>query len=126
MELAVLVLKSGEKIVSLLDHLDMEPRVHCTSPYLIGGKTKVTLTPWLGECTKEQHILIHSDSLLTVVEPLESIRDAYLAKIGKTLEDITPKESEQVLLQENEEAPSLAENELDDEDDVNYIEEPGW
>ena len=33
--------------------------------------------------------------LLTVVEPNESLRDTYLKKIGKTLEDIQPKEDEQ-------------------------------
>lgn len=44
------------------------------------------LTAW-PKYTEETHILLHSDSLLTVMEPTDKLRDAYLKKIGKTLKD---------------------------------------
>jgi len=73
---------------------------------LVGGTTKVTLTPW-PLYTDEKHILLHSDSLLTVMEPSDRIRDAYLKKIGKTMEDFTP-EPQPVLLNEDESVPDGA------------------
>ena len=103
MQLLLLFLKTGQTIVSLSDQLPEEPRVHLKEPYEVGGKTKLTLTSWPPH-TDEKDILLSSDSLLTVVEPNKNLRDAYLKKIGKTLEDIQPRE-EKVLLTEDENVP---------------------
>ena len=104
MQLILLLLKTGQTIVSLSDQLPEEPRVHLRDPYEVGGKTKLTLTSW-PPYTDDKDILLSSDNLLTVVEPDVKLRDAYLKKIGKTLEDIQPKEAEKVLLTEEENVP---------------------
>jgi len=92
---------------------------------LVGGTTKVTLTPWPArKYTDEKHILLHSDSLLTVVDPNDKVRDAYLKKIGKTLEDFKPQE-QPVLLNEDEEVPSedyIRDNDYDDDYEPRYQE----
>ena len=87
-------------------------------PYEVGGKTKLTLSPW-PPYTDEKDILLSSDNLLTVVEPQDKLRDAYLDKIGKTLEDIQPKEPEQVLLTEDENVPGY----VDEDYEPMYIEQ---
>ena len=88
----------------------------------VSGSTKLTLTPW-PKYTDENHVLLHSDSLLTVVEPNDKVRDAYLAKIGKTIEDFTP-EPQPELLQEDEQLPTgQFDNYEDDEYEPRYQEE---
>ena len=104
MQLLLLILKTGQTLISLSDQLPEEPRVHLKEPHEVGGKTKLTLSPW-PQYTDEKDILLSSDTLLTVVEPNESLRDAYLKKIGKTLEDIQPKEDDKLLLNEEENVP---------------------
>ena len=104
MQLILLLLKTGQTIVSLSDQLPEEPRVHLRDPYEVGGKTKLTLTSWPPH-TDDKDILLSSETLLTVVEPDAKLRDAYLKKIGKTLEDIQPKEPDRVLLTEEENVP---------------------
>ena len=104
MQLLLLILKTGQTLISLSDQLPEEPRVHLKEPYEVGGKTKLTLSPW-PPYTDEKDILLSSDTLLTVVEPNESLRDTYLKKIGKTLEDIQPKEDDKMLLTEEENVP---------------------
>lgn len=104
MQLLLLILKTGQTLISLSDQLPEEPRVHLKEPYEVGGKTKLTLSPW-PPYTDEKDILLSSDTLLTVVEPNESLRDTYLKKIGKTLEDIQPKEDDKILLSEEENVP---------------------
>ena len=114
MDLMLLVLKSGETLVSTTEQLEMEPRCHLISPYLVSGKTKVTLSAWPAH-TNDVHILLHSDSLLTVCEPSPTIKAMYLKKTNQTLEDFQPKE-EKVLLNEGEQMPSYD----DYEDDHDY------
>ena len=115
MDLMLLVLKTGETLVSATEQLEMEPRCHLDRPYLVGGKTKVSLTAWPAH-SADQHILLHSDSLLTVCEPSPSVKAMYLKRIGKTLEDFVPKE-QPVLLNEDEQVPTgdyVTEDGIDD------------
>ena len=104
MNILLLLLKTGQTIISLSDQLPEEPRVHLKDPYEVGGKTKLTLSPW-PPYTDEKDILLTSDNLLTVVEPQVKLRDEYLKKIGKTLEEVTPKEPDKMLLSEEENVP---------------------
>ena len=104
MDLMLLRLKSGETLVSATEQLEMEPRCHLERPYLVSGKTKVSLTAW-PEHAADQHILLHSDSLLTVCEPAPTVKAMYLKKTGQKLEDFQPKE-EPVLLNEDEQMPN--------------------
>lgn len=102
MDLMLILLKTGETIVSATEQLEYEPKVHLERPYLVGGKTKVTLSSWPAHAS-DNHILLHSDSLLTVCDPSPTIKELYLKKIGKTLEDFAPKKTEEpVLLNEDE------------------------
>jgi hypothetical protein len=109
MQLLLLFLKTGQILISLSEQLEMEPKVHLIEPYEVSGKTKLTLTSW-PPYSNEKDILMSSDSLLTVVEPDDTIRDLYLKKIGKTLKDIQPKD-DKVLLTEGEEIPEYSEEE---------------
>ena len=84
---------------------------------LVSGKTKLTLTPW-PEFTDDDHVLLNSDALLTVCEPSDTLRDAYLKKVGKTLKDFEEAPAP-VLLNEGENVP-----EPDDDYEPRYIEEP--
>ena len=83
---------------------------------VVSGKTKLSLQSF-PDYTTDEHILLHSDSLLTVCEPTDAVRDAYLKKIGKTLEDFT-QEPEAVLLNEDETVPEQEDYE------PRYAEEP--
>ena len=82
----------------------------------VSGKTKLSLNRW-PEHTDDEHVLLGSDSLLTVCEPSEAVLEAYLKKIDKTIEDFT-KEPETVMLTEDETVPE------GDEYEPRYVEEP--
>ena len=119
MDLMLMLLKSGETIVSQSEQLEYEPKVHLVQPYLVGGKTKVTLTAWPAHAA-DQHILLHTDSLLTVCEPSPTVKAMYLKKINKKLEDFLPSEEKPVLL--NEDDQSTLDND-DDEYEPRYVED---
>ena len=108
MNLSLILLSTGLTLISQTEELEYEPKVHLIQPYVVGGKTKVTLTRW-PDHTDDEHILLKSDSLLTICEPTEKLTKLYLDKIGKTLEDLTPA-SQPVILTEDE-------NPLDVDDD---------
>ena len=102
----LLILKSGQILVSQSEEMDYEPKVHLIQPYEVTGKTKVSLSPW-PSYTTDTHILLRSDDLLTVCEPSRSVLELYLKKIGKTTEDFKeePPKDPPVLLNEDEEIP---------------------
>jgi len=126
MNLSLLILKSGQTLISQSEELDYEPKVHLVQPYEVSGKTKITLTPW-PSYTEDDHILLRSDDLLTVCEPIDSIKNAYIKKIGKTIEDFKVEEQkpEPVLLNEDEDIPaSYQEEYTPDHYEPEYLEEP--
>ena len=115
MDLMLLVLKTGETLISATESLEHEPRCHLERPYIIGGKTKVTLTAWPPH-SSDQHILLHTDSLLTVCDPSPTVRAMYLKRVGLTEDDFKPKE-QPVLLNEDEQVPTgdyVTEDGIDD------------
>jgi len=120
MNLLLVMLKTGQTLVSLSEELEYEPKCHLIEPYEVTGKTKITLTPW-PPLTEEKNILLHSDSLLTVVEPTLTLANQYLKKIGKTMEDLQTKDN-RVLLNEDENVPDLPPPPEDDYE-PQYIEE---
>ena len=120
MNLLLVLLKSGTTLISLSEELEYEPKCHLIEPYEVTGKTKITLTPWPHH-TEEKNILLHSDSLLTVVEPTLTLANQYLKKIGKTMEDLQTKDN-RVLLNEDENVPDLPPPPEDDYE-PQYIEE---
>ena len=103
--------------MSLCEQLDYEPSVHMLSPHVVSGKTKLTLTPW-PEYTNDQHILLKSEALLTICEPSDEVRQAYLKKMKLTEEDLKPKPV-RTILQEEEQVPELPEDDYEPQ----YVEE---
>ncbi len=118
MNISVLLLKSGEYLISQVEELQYEPKVHLIAPYLLSGKTKTTLSIWPLH-TADDHILLNSDSLLTVVTPLPEIRAAYLKKIGKTEEELIEAAKPVILNEDNQDW-------VDDPEDYEprYVEQP--
>jgi len=115
MNVILLLLKSGDYIVSYSEELQYEPKVHLVHPHLISGKTKVVLTPW-PSYTDDTHVLLNSSDLLTVVTPTDKITETYKKKVGNE-EEYKPKPAP-VLLTEDENVP-----ETYDEYEPRYVEE---
>lgn len=118
MNVVLIVLKNGTVIVSESDQLEYEPKVHLTNPYTVSGKTKLVLTTW-PEYSDDDHVLLRSEDLMTVCEPQQKVLEAYLKKVGKTLDDLTT-ESEQVILNEE---PEYQDPDIQDEYEPNYVED---
>lgn len=122
MQLSLILLKNPNlSLVAQTEEMPAEPRVHLVQPYVVGGKTKLTLTPW-PDHTDDVDILLHSDSLLTVCDPNEKLAKLYLEKVGKTVEDMT-KDPDRVLLNEGENVfDELTSPMYNDEYEPRYIE----
>lgn len=119
LQLTLLLLKTGQQLICLSEQMDYEPACHLVEPYLVSGKVKPTLSAWPPH-TKDDHILLYSEALLTASTPTDALRDAYLKKIGKTLEEVTPKELDKLLLQENEQ---VIDPDIDPEYEPMYVED---
>jgi hypothetical protein len=101
MNISLILLRTGEYLVSQVEELQYEPKVHLTAPYLVSGKTKVSLSIWPLH-SSDTHILLNSDSLLTIATPLPEIRAAYLKKVGLTEEDLIEKAKPVILNEDNQ------------------------
>ena len=107
--------------MSQIDEIPAEPRVHLVQPFVVGGKSKITLTRW-PEHTDDIDILLHSESLLTVCDPTKELADLYLKKVGKSAEEIT-KDPDRVMLNEGENVlDELTSPMYNDEYEPRYIE----
>ena len=91
MQLTLLLLKTGQTLIAQSESLEYEPKCHLFQPYEVSGKTKVTLSAWPPHAL-DQHILLHSDSLLTVCDPSPTVRAMYLKRINKQESDFLPVE----------------------------------
>ena len=82
-EIKVLVLQSGEIIISQVEEvpaLDIgDPNCKLISPYLLNSEG-INLDPWLANITDDTEIMICSDKIITIVEPHKSIIDEYLKR----------------------------------------------
>ena len=104
MSIKITVLKTGEQLISDMKELMAEGQEHAQAylldnphTYEINEKQFVTeeekeleegdyginvsLLPWL-ILSKDKKMIIPTDSVLTVVEPLESVTQLYLDKMG--------------------------------------------
>jgi hypothetical protein len=119
MNLALIVLKVGTVLISATEELELEPRAHLFKPYEVTGKTKATLSSW-PPFTDDDHILLHSDDILTVCAPKEQITKQYLTKSGFTMDDFALPEVEEPipeLLTEEDNILSPIDSGTLDEDD---------
>ena len=121
MNLAVALLKSGEYIIAQFSEMEYEPRVHMFRPYIISGSAKLSFSQF-PKYTEEEHILVHSDSVLTMVEPTEALAEAYAKKLGTTLETLKTPPKRVILNEEDNPHPIL--DGTDDEYEPRYTEDP--
>ena len=107
MQPALMVLKDQTILLALSEQLEYEPKVHLHHPVVISGDKNIIMSVWKPtHYAEDNHVLLHSDSLLTVLEPKAELRAKYLKRIGLKEEDLVVKEEpEQVLLNEDEETP---------------------
>jgi hypothetical protein len=119
MNISLILLKSGEYLISQVEELQYEPKVHLTSPYSISGVTKTTLSVWPKYCS-DSHVLLNSETLQTVLTPLPEIRASYLKKVGLTEEDLKEASKPVILNEDNQDW-------VDDDDpeyEPHYMEAP--
>ena len=117
MNLVLMLLKTGQTLIAQSEQLEYEPKVHLVNPMEVGGKTKVTLSAWPHH-TNDEHILLHSDALLTVCEPTRELKEQYIKKVGIKEAELKLK-PRPVMLNEDEQIP-----EVNDEYEPRYVEEP--
>ena len=118
MNVVLIVLKNGTVLVSESDQLEYEPRVHLTNPHTVSGKAKLVLSSW-PEYADDKHVLLRSDDLLTVCEPLEKLLEAYAKKLGKTLDDLIGDPPPVIMSEE----PEYQEPQFEDDYEPNYVED---
>ena len=79
-EIKVIVLQKGDVMISKIEEvaaLDIgQPDCKLISPYSLGQDLE--LTPWLGNITDDNVIMISSDKIVTIVEPHRELIDKYL------------------------------------------------
>ena len=119
MSLALVLLRNGTSLVSQIDQLEYEPKVHLTNPHTISGKAKLTLNRW-PEYATDTHILLRSEELLTVCELEERVVKSYLNKLGLTEADLQPAPQPAML---TEEATPEQEDMYEDEYEPRYVED---
>tara|TARA_B100000945_G_scaffold201570_1_gene162103 strand:- start:518 stop:793 length:276 start_codon:yes stop_codon:yes gene_type:complete len=79
----VLILKNNQILVSQLEpteaELPGEPDVRLIDPCVLNteGEEKGTLTKWLEGITIQNEMMIHSDQILTIVEPVTVLTQDY-------------------------------------------------
>jgi len=74
----ILLLSTNELIVSEISEVPAEfgdPNCKLTNPYKIEGET---LSHWMREYTDQSEMMIHSDKILTLVDPNEKFLEMYL------------------------------------------------
>lgn len=121
MILTLLLLNSGEYLISQTEQLEYEPRCHLKQPYQVTGMSPFELERW-PRYTDEEDILLHTEVIKTLCEPTESLVEQYLQKVGMTREEI---ESQEKKFLTEEDLEELAEKDypLDENGEVMYIEE---
>jgi len=73
----VLVLKTNILLMSRIEEMPSElgePDCKLTQPFVI---TDTGLIPWLSALTNQTEMMIHSDSILTIVDPNKEFLDKY-------------------------------------------------
>ena len=74
----ILVMPNNLILLSQIDEVggDIgEPDCKLTEPFIVNGDG--TLSPWLVNVTNQNDMVIHSDKILTIVEPTGTLVDKY-------------------------------------------------
>ena len=76
--LKLLLLTNNQMILSQIDEVSTdlgEPDCKLTEPFVVGEND--TLSPWLLGYTNQNTFMIHSDKILTIVEPNAKLEKKY-------------------------------------------------
>jgi hypothetical protein len=79
----ILLLKTGVLLITKIEEEPSElgePDCKMTKPYII---TDTGMMPWMSLFTAQDEMMIHSDSILTIVSPTEEYLDKYQSLISK-------------------------------------------
>jgi hypothetical protein len=100
MSIKLAILKSGETVISDAKELIVEDkvcgylfnnphRVEYRKPILLSeekqlpeGEVQITLSPWI-ILTSDTQVPLPSDWIVTLVEPLSSVKEMYLERVGE-------------------------------------------
>lgn len=80
-EIQIIVLTNRQVLISQIEDVGSdlgEPDCRLTNPFLIKDSF---LEPWNGDYTSQIQFMIHSDKILTILEPKPEIQEKYLALI---------------------------------------------
>lgn len=75
----LIVLTTGPCLVSEIEEVGAdigEPDCKLVKPMLIGESN--TLSPWLMDLTQESEVMISSDKILTLCEPIATLKEKYI------------------------------------------------
>ena len=76
--LKLLILMNNQKLMTQIEEVSSElgePDCRLTEPFLV--RDDGTLEPWLVDLTTQNSFMIHSDKILTIVEPNGKLIDKY-------------------------------------------------
>lgn len=101
-EIQIIVLTTNQILISQVDEVDAlerYPNCKLTKPYSIlldprpaeNKEPNYILLPWLNELTNDTDIMLHSEKILTLVEPNPKFLELYKNKVMTTIEDKKPK-----------------------------------
>ena len=112
MTVKIALLKSGEQVIAdikeLVDENEKLVRFVFTNPYVVDFLTaeylneefldnveevnhKVGFTPWI-PLTSEKNIVVTVDWVISIVEPIEFVKESYESKMNKSTEGFVNKE----------------------------------
>lgn len=104
MSIKLIVLKSGETVITDAKELIVEDKVcgylfnkphkvEYRKPILLSeeaemnnGEVQISLSPWI-LLTADKQIPVPTDWLVTMVDPLESVMEMYNEKVGEEVDD---------------------------------------
>jgi len=76
--LKLLILMNNQKLMTQIEEVSSElgePDCRLTEPFLV--RDDGTLEPWLVDLTTQNSFMMHSDKILTIVEPNGKLIDKY-------------------------------------------------
>jgi hypothetical protein len=80
----VITLLNGQIIISQIEEVGTElgePDCKLINPFLIKKSVdeSVYMVPWLSDYTSQNTLMVHSDKILTIIEPKDSILQKYVS-----------------------------------------------
>ena len=77
-QIKVLVFLSGTIVISEIEEVSSElgePDCKLTNAFTIDSN--ISLSPWLSDCSSQKIFMVHSDKILTIIDPKPSILEKY-------------------------------------------------